>query len=69
MLVISIIVMLFVGPNDLASSLGYRAADHQTNPTIQEAFKRVQAAAEKHGKYSGMFCTLPEQVSCVSPSS
>lgn len=55
--------MLFVGPNDLASSLGYRAADHEDNPIIQEAIERVRKAALKAGKYSGMFCTQPEQVS------
>jgi len=66
-LAVSIKDMLFVGPNDLASSLGYRAADHETNPVIQEAIERVQAAADKHGKYSGMFCTVPEQVGWIFP--
>ncbi|KAF9036039.1 Phosphoenolpyruvate/pyruvate domain-containing protein [Hymenopellis radicata] len=54
--------MLFVGPNDLCSSMGYPALDHANIPEVQEAIKRVLAAAKAAGKYAGMFCTSAEQV-------
>jgi 4-hydroxy-2-oxoheptanedioate aldolase len=47
--------MLFIGPNDLAGSLGYVAFDHATIPEVQEATKKVLAAANKAGKYAGYF--------------
>lgn len=46
--------MLFVGPNDLASSLGYVAGDHPDIPEVQEAIARVLKACQSAGKYSGM---------------
>ncbi|SJL01566.1 related to 2,4-dihydroxyhept-2-ene-1,7-dioic acid aldolase [Armillaria ostoyae] len=54
--------MLFVGPNDLASSMGYPPPEHPNIPEVQEAIKRVLAAAKAAGKYAGMFCTAAEQV-------
>ncbi|KAF8911891.1 Pyruvate/Phosphoenolpyruvate kinase-like domain-containing protein [Mucidula mucida] len=54
--------MLFVGPNDLCSSMGYPPLDHANIPEVQEAIKRVLAAAKAAGKYAGMFCTSAEQV-------
>ncbi|KAK0231197.1 Pyruvate/Phosphoenolpyruvate kinase-like domain-containing protein [Armillaria fumosa] len=54
--------MLFVGPNDLASSMGYPPPEHPNIPEVQEAIKRVLAAAKAAGKYAGMFCTTAEQV-------
>lgn len=47
--------MLFVGPNDLASSLGYYAYDHASVPEVQEATARVLATAREKGKYAGHF--------------
>lgn len=47
--------MLFVGPNDLASSLGYFALDHAQIPEVQEATDRVLQAAKGAGKYAGHF--------------
>jgi 4-hydroxy-2-oxoheptanedioate aldolase len=47
--------MLFIGPNDLASSLGYIAFDHASIPEVQEATKKVLDAATKAGKYAGHF--------------
>jgi 4-hydroxy-2-oxoheptanedioate aldolase len=55
--------MLFVGPNDLCSSMGYPPPDHPNIPEVQDAIERIRKAAEAAGKYSGMFCTTPEQVS------
>ncbi|KAF4466035.1 aldolase citrate lyase family [Fusarium albosuccineum] len=45
--------MLFIGPNDLASSLGYVAFDHATMPEVQEATQKIldatlEAAAQKY---------------------
>ncbi|KAF9569438.1 Phosphoenolpyruvate/pyruvate domain-containing protein [Agrocybe pediades] len=54
--------MLFIGPNDLASSMGYPALEHESIPEVQDAVERVLAAAHAAGKYAGMFCTSSEQV-------
>ncbi len=48
--------MLFVGPNDLASSMGYFAFDHASFPEVQAAATRVRDAASVQGKFSGHFC-------------
>ena len=48
--------MIFVGPNDLASSMGYFAFDHASVPEVQAATARVREAASVHGKFSGHFC-------------
>lgn len=55
--------MLFVGPNDLAMSLGHMGLDHAKIPEVQDAIERVRKAAHDAGKWAGMFCTEPEQVS------
>ncbi|KXH32906.1 hypothetical protein CSIM01_07533 [Colletotrichum simmondsii] len=47
--------MLFVGPNDLASSMGYVAFDHASIPEVQEASARVLKAGLNAGKYVGHF--------------
>lgn len=47
--------MLFIGPNDLASSMGYVAFDHASTPEVQEASQRVLQAANDAGKYAGYF--------------
>jgi 4-hydroxy-2-oxoheptanedioate aldolase len=44
---------LFIGPNDLASSLGFFAFDHPKIPEVQEASLRVLAAAKAKGKFGG----------------
>ncbi|KAF8974716.1 Pyruvate/Phosphoenolpyruvate kinase-like domain-containing protein [Flammula alnicola] len=49
-------------PNDLASSMGYPPLEHESIPEVQDAVKRVLAAAKNAGKYAGMFCTAAEQV-------
>ncbi|GAA5861969.1 hypothetical protein JCM1840_006892 [Sporobolomyces johnsonii] len=54
--------MLFVGPNDLALSLGYPPTSHPDVPQVQAAIARVLAACRAAGKYAGMFCTSAEQV-------
>ncbi|CAL5868574.1 uncharacterized protein PFLUO_LOCUS2801 [Penicillium psychrofluorescens] len=47
--------MLFVGPNDLASSMGYFAFDHGQIAEVQHASQRVLDAAKSAGKYAGHF--------------
>ncbi|KAI8713075.1 HpcH-HpaI domain-containing protein [Fusarium sp. LHS14.1] len=47
--------MLFIGPNDLASSLGYVAFDHASIPEVQQASQRILDAALAAGKYAGHF--------------
>ncbi|GAA5912310.1 hypothetical protein JCM5296_000494 [Sporobolomyces johnsonii] len=54
--------MLFVGPNDLALSLGYPPTSHPDVPQVQAAIARVLAACRAAGKYAGMFCTSADQV-------
>jgi 2-keto-3-deoxy-L-rhamnonate aldolase RhmA len=52
--------MLFIGPNDLASSMGYVAFDHASIPEVQEATKKVLKAALDAGKYAGHFALSAE---------
>ncbi|KAJ5642851.1 HpcH/HpaI aldolase/citrate lyase family protein [Penicillium longicatenatum] len=52
--------MLFIGPNDLASSMGYVAFDHPKIPKVQEAIQRVLVAAKAAGKYAGHFALSAE---------
>lgn len=47
--------MLFVGPNDLAASMGHVAFDHASIPEVQEAIARVLKAGLDAGKYVGHF--------------
>ncbi|KAF4448157.1 aldolase citrate lyase family [Fusarium albosuccineum] len=47
--------MLFIGPNDLASSMGYVAFDHASIPEVQEASANVLKATLDAGKYAGHF--------------
>ncbi|KDR83486.1 hypothetical protein GALMADRAFT_55592 [Galerina marginata CBS 339.88] len=54
--------MLFIGPNDLASSMGYPPLEHESIPEVQDAIKRILAAARQASKYAGMFCTSAEHV-------
>lgn len=43
--------------------MGYPPPDHPNIPEVQDAIERIRAAAHSAGKYAGMFCTQPEQVS------
>lgn len=52
--------MLFIGPNDLASSMGYVAFDHASIPEVQEASARVLKATHDAGKYAGHFALSSE---------
>jgi 4-hydroxy-2-oxoheptanedioate aldolase len=48
---------LFVGPNDLALSLGLPSGSNREEPQMLAAFERIVAAARAAGKQSGIFCT------------
>ena len=41
--------------------MGYPALEHATISEVQEAIKRILAAAKTAGKYAGMFCVNAEQ--------
>lgn len=47
--------MLFIGPNDVAASMGHVAFDHASIPEVQEAIARVLKAGLDAGKYVGHF--------------
>ncbi|KAL4977471.1 Pyruvate/Phosphoenolpyruvate kinase-like domain-containing protein [Aspergillus desertorum] len=53
--------MLFVGPNDLASSMGYVASEHLHIVEVQEAIASVLRAAKGHNKYAGHFALVAEE--------
>jgi 4-hydroxy-2-oxoheptanedioate aldolase len=47
---------LFIGPSDLAISLGLMpGADYATGP-LSDAINRILAACQAHGKYAGVWC-------------
>jgi 4-hydroxy-2-oxoheptanedioate aldolase len=52
--------MLFIGPNDLAASMGYFAFDHAKIEEVQVATTRVLAAAKASGKFAGHFALSAE---------
>lgn len=47
--------MLFIGPNDLAASMGQVAFDHASIPEVQEAIAHVLKVGLDAGKYVGHF--------------
>jgi 4-hydroxy-2-oxoheptanedioate aldolase len=42
--------------------MGYPALEHSNIPEVQEAIKRILAAAKAAGKYAGFFCMGADQV-------
>ncbi|KIL85275.1 hypothetical protein FAVG1_11706 [Fusarium avenaceum] len=56
--------MLFIGPNDLASSLGYVAFDHAMTLEVQQATQRILKATLAAGKYAGHFALDAATGSC-----
>lgn len=47
---------LFIGPADLASSMGYFPYDFASIPAVLEAADSVRVAAKAAGKAAGHFC-------------
>ena len=56
---------LFVGPNDLASSLGVLPRMDPIDPTVRSAMRRVAAAARTAGIVAGVACEAPDYVRTV----
>lgn len=53
--------MLFIGPNDLAASMGYVAFEHATTPEVQAASAEVLEVGLKAGKFVGHFALGAEE--------
>ncbi len=51
---------LYVGPVDLALSMGLRGALDPTEPAVWSAIERVLQAARTHHVYAGVHCATPE---------
>jgi 4-hydroxy-2-oxoheptanedioate aldolase len=47
---------LYVGPNDLAISLGYPPSGVPTDKVVLDAIKTIAAGAKKHGVAAGIHC-------------
>lgn len=47
---------VYVGPNDLALSLGESPGQPQAPPTVATALERIVQAAHNAGKWAGVFC-------------
>lgn len=47
---------LYIGPNDLALTLGCAPAPVPTDPVVLKAIKTILAGAKRHGIYAGLHC-------------
>ncbi len=47
---------LYVGPNDLAISLGYPPSGVPTDKVVLDAIKAIVAGAKRHGVHAGIHC-------------
>ena len=52
--------MLFIGPNDLAASMGYVPFDHASIEEVQIATSKVLKATKEKGKFAGHFALSAE---------
>jgi len=50
---------IYIGPSDLALSLGGTPKPDQTDPKVVEAIERILAAAKRHGVVPGIHCGSP----------
>ena len=53
--------VVFIGPNDLASSMGLRGTDFRENPAWEEAVQTVLRVAQRAGRPAGMMCMSIEE--------
>ncbi len=53
--------VVFIGPNDLAASLGLTGTPFRQNPQWQEAVQQVLGAANETGKAAGIQCGTVEE--------
>lgn len=54
--------LIFIGPNDLASSMGLLGTPFKENPRWREAVERVLRVASEAGKPVGIHAVSPEEV-------
>ncbi|MEO8165988.1 MAG: aldolase/citrate lyase family protein, partial [Betaproteobacteria bacterium] len=47
---------IYIGPNDLAISLGYAPSGVPTDAAVIDAIKTIVAGAKRHGIYAGIHC-------------
>jgi len=47
---------LYIGPNDLAISLGYAPSGVPSDPVVIDAIKTIAAGAKRHDVYAGIHC-------------
>ena len=47
---------LYIGPNDLAISLGYGPSGVPTDKVVLDAIKTIAAGGKRHGIYTGIHC-------------
>jgi 4-hydroxy-2-oxoheptanedioate aldolase len=53
--------VLLVGPFDLGNNIGHPILDGTMHAELHSAIDRVNEAAQKHGKSTGIYCTGGEQ--------
>jgi 4-hydroxy-2-oxoheptanedioate aldolase len=53
---------IYIGPADLALSLGVQPALRVEDEALLEAIERVRAACERHGLIAGMHCLVGDDV-------
>lgn len=53
--------VLLVGPFDLGNNIGHPILDGTMHAELHEAIDTINAAAQKHGKRTGIYCTSGEQ--------
>ncbi|WP_376790536.1 HpcH/HpaI aldolase/citrate lyase family protein [Thermoflexus sp.] len=53
--------VIFIGPNDLASSMGLRGTDFRENPDWEKAVQTVLRAAQWAGRPAGIMCMSVEE--------
>lgn len=51
---------VFIGPNDLCLALGQPPASEPTALEVAAAIQRILAAAHRHGRLAGIFCSGPQ---------
>lgn len=51
---------VYIGPGDLSLSLGGKQRVDLTEPKLVEALDTIHAAANRHGKITGLHCNSPE---------
>ncbi|HXF68973.1 MAG TPA: aldolase/citrate lyase family protein [Thermoflexus sp.] len=53
--------VIFIGPNDLAASMGLLGTNFRENPAWEEAIQTVLRAAQRAGRPAGMMCLSVEE--------